>query len=131
MGMKTINDLEIYREAMRLAESLWNVVSEWTQFDKNAVGSQIVRAADSIAANIAEGYGRFHYKENKKHCYYARGSLIETLCFLEKSAKRDLIPKDQARAIYHDFETLLKRLNAYIKSIGNQPSKDAENDQTI
>lgn len=118
MGIKTINDLEVYREAMRLGESIWDAVANWEKFAKFSIGSQIVRAADSIAANIAEGYGRFHFKENKKHCYYARGSLIEVQCFLEKSAKRGLIPTDQARQLYQELETLLKRLNAYIKTIG-------------
>ncbi len=114
----TLNDLEIYRESMRIAEDVWALVVTWDGLAKNTVGSQLVRSIDSISANISEGHGRYHFKENLKFCYYARGSLSESKTWLEKSAKRQLIEKDHARDLYRDLETLHKRLNAYIKSIG-------------
>jgi four helix bundle protein len=51
---------------------------------KGTVGKQLVRPSDTISANIAEGFGRFHYKENKNFCYFSRGSLIETKGWLNK-----------------------------------------------
>jgi four helix bundle protein len=117
---KSLNDLEIYREAMRLGEVVWEWVARWDYFAKDTIGKQFVRAIDSIAANISEGHGRFHYKENQKFCYYARGSLTESQTWLEKSARRDLVDPEQARQLYKDLESLRKRLNAYIKSIGPQ-----------
>ncbi len=119
---KSLNELEIYREAMRLGEDLWECVIGWDFFAKDTVGKQLVRSVDSIAANISEGHGRYHFKENQKFCYYARGSLTETQTWIEKSARRGLLDTDQARNLYAEFETLRKRLNAYIKSIG--PSSD-------
>lgn len=117
---KSLNDLEIYREAMRLGEVVWGWVVHWDFLAKDTVGKQFVRSSDSIAANISEGHGRFHFKENQKFCYYARGSLTETQTWLEKAARRDLIDAEQARDLYRDLEALRKRLNAYIKSIGPQ-----------
>ena len=117
---KSLNDLEIYREAMRLGEIVWNWVVVWGFLAKDTVGKQFVRSIDSIAANIAEGHGRFHYKENQKFCYYSRGSLVESQTWLEKAARRELVDQDQARQLYRDLESLRKRLNAYIKSIGPQ-----------
>jgi len=114
----SLNDLEIYREAMRLGELAWDCVVKWDYLGKDTVGKQFIRSADSIAANISEGHGRFHFKENQKFCYYSRGSLTETQTWLEKAARRKLIEEDQAREIYSDLETLKKRLNAYTKSIG-------------
>jgi len=114
----SLNDLEIYREAMRLGELAWDCVVKWDYPGKDTVGKQFIRSADSIAANISEGHGRFHFKENQKFCYYSRGSLAETQTWLEKAARRKLIEEDQAREIYSDLETLKKRLNAYTKSIG-------------
>ncbi|MEY5020247.1 MAG: hypothetical protein RLZ22_1335 [Verrucomicrobiota bacterium] len=115
---KSINDLEIYREAMRIGEAIWCLVAEWPFFAKDTVGRQVVRAADSIAANLSEGYGRYHYKENQKFCYYSRGSAQETQTWIEKSVRRNLIPDDTARDLYRDLDTFMKRLNAYIRSIG-------------
>jgi four helix bundle protein len=113
-----INKLEIYRESMRLGEVVWGVVAAWDFFAKDAVGKQFVRAVDSIAANISEGYGRHHYKENIHFCHYARGSAEETQTWIEKSANRGLIEKTTARQLYRELNTLKKRLNAYIKTIG-------------
>jgi len=115
---KSINDLEIYREAMRIGEVIWDLVADWPFFAKDTVGRQVVRAADSIAANLSEGYGRYHFKENQKFCYYSRGSAQETQTWIEKSVRRNLIPDDTARDLYRDLDTFMKRLNAYIRSIG-------------
>jgi four helix bundle protein len=119
MTMKTINDLEIYREAMDLSEEVYLVASKWEYFDRDTLGKQIIRSADSIAANLAEGYGRFHFKENLRFCYYSRGSLEETQTWIEKATRRNLIDSEKGRELYAKLETLKKRLNAYIKSIGS------------
>ena len=115
---KSLNDLEIYREAMRLGEIVWGWVIQWDFLAKDTVGKQFVRATDSIGANISEGHGRYHYKENQKFCYYARGSLAETQTWLEKASRRELVDVEAARQLYRDLEALRKRLNAYINTIG-------------
>jgi len=117
-----LNDLEIYREAMEIGEEIWSIVTNWDFFAKDTIGKQIVRAADSVAANLAEGYGRFHFKENQKFCYYSRGSAEETQTWLEKAARRNLVERESARSIYDRIETLKKRINAYIHSIGRDAS---------
>jgi four helix bundle protein len=123
----SINELEIYREAMRIGEVIWDLVGGWSFFAKDTVGKQVVRSADSIAANISEGYGRFHFKENQKFCYYSRGSAQETQTWIEKGVRRDLIPDNTARELYSDLDVFKKRLNAYIRSIG--PVDSDPNDQ--
>ncbi len=125
MGLKTINDLEIYREAMDIGEEVWSLVHKWESFAKNTLGNQLVRSADSISANIAEGYGRYHYKENQKFCYYSRGSLEETQGHIEKGVRRNLIPKEQGKELYTQLETLKKRLSKYIGSIGKNQNKES------
>ena len=72
-----LEDLEVYKVAMEIGEIVWNIVIRWEYFEKKTLGVQLVDAADSIAFNISEGYGRFHYKENKNFCYYSRGSAKE------------------------------------------------------
>ncbi len=114
----SVNDLEIYRESMEIGEEVWAIVLGWDFFAKDTLGKQIVRSSDSIAANLAEGYGRFHFKENQKFCYYSRGSAEETQTWLEKAARRNLVERESARVLYDRLETYKKRLNAYIRSIG-------------
>jgi four helix bundle protein len=114
-----LNDLEIYREAMDIGEEIWSIVLGWDYFAKDTIGKQVVRSADSIAANLSEGYGRFHFKENQKFCYYSRGSAEETQTWIEKAARRNLAERETARILYDRLETFKKRLNAYIRTIGS------------
>jgi len=75
--MAGLEELEVYQEAMEIGESIWELVDHWGFFAKDTIGKQLVRAADSIAANISEGFGQYYYKENKQFVYYSRGSLHE------------------------------------------------------
>ena len=73
---------------MTLGEQVWSAVMKWDFFARDTLGKQVVRSADSVAANISEGFGRYHYKENIHFCYIARGSLLETRTWLDKSKRR-------------------------------------------
>lgn len=86
-----LEDLLVYQLAMEIGDDVYQCVTNWTFFDKDTLGKQIVRSADSLALNIAEGYGRFHYKENKTFCFYSRGSLLETRTSLIKAKQRILL----------------------------------------
>lgn len=65
MSYNRLEDLEVYQLAENLSNEIWDLVEKWNFFAKETVSKQICRAADSISANIAEGYGRYHFKENK------------------------------------------------------------------
>ena len=114
-----LENLEIYKLAMQLGETIHEHVTEWGYFQKDTIGKQLVRSADSIAANLSEGVGRFHYKEKRNFCYYSRGSLFETKTWLTKAKNRNYIDE----ALYIELETEIERLgvkiNNYIKTIGN------------
>ncbi|MEI7734716.1 MAG: four helix bundle protein [Ferruginibacter sp.] len=117
--MIPLEDFEVYKTAMDIGELVWNTVSKWEYFAKKSLGDQIIRSADSIGLNIAEGYGRFHYKENRQFCWYARGSLFETKAANQKAFNRGLISAIEYDAILNRLVFCHKLLNAYIKSIGN------------
>ncbi|WP_238989325.1 four helix bundle protein [Mucilaginibacter terrigena] len=123
-----IEDLEIYTLSDNFSNKIWFLVSEWDYFAKDTVGKQIVRSADSISANIAEGFGRFHYKENKNFCYFSRGSLIETKGWLNKSRVRGLIGEDKYQELLKELETIHHKLNIYIKYIGKKIIEQPGND---
>lgn len=113
-----LHELRVYEKSMSIAEDVWQQVATWPYFQRDTVGKQWVRCADSIAANISEGYGRYHFKENKQFLYYARGSMFETQTWLEKAKKRDLVSKEFALKMEADLDVLTPMLNRYIQSIG-------------
>ena len=106
--------LEIYKLACEMSEKAWNVYKEMPQYLKYHMGDQLLRSADSIAANIAEGYGRFHYKDQIRFLYISRGSLFETSHWLSVLFQRDLISKNSMEEIQALAEIEGKKLNQYI-----------------
>lgn len=119
MSYHRLEDLEVYQLSESFSNEIWDMVTTWDYFARDTVGKQITRSADSINANIAEGYGRFHYKENKNFCYFSRGSIIETKGWLKKSKNRNLISEEKAIDLLSQLEIIHIKLNAYIKFIGN------------
>jgi four helix bundle protein len=118
MGSKGFEHLEVYQIAEEIADRVWDVVVTWDNFARDTVGKQLVRAADSVGANIAEGTGRGTFKDNKNFAKYGRGSHNETRHFLRRAFRRGLLTDEQVAAITPLITELGPRLNAYIKSIG-------------
>ena len=84
----------------------WDIVNTWDFFNKDTLGKQSVRAADSMSLNIAEGYGRYFYKENKNFNYYSRGSAFECTSCLRKAVKRNLIAEEENTKLRFLFENI-------------------------
>jgi four helix bundle protein len=116
MGRSNFENLDVYRLAEDIADRVWLVVETWQVFARDTVGKQLVRSADSISANIAEGAGRGTYRDNCKFIHYARGSLYETKNWLRRAYKRKLLSQEQV-GMLKPMDELAPRLNAYLKSI--------------
>jgi four helix bundle protein len=118
-----LEELQVYNLAMELGDKVWNIVEKWNYFEKDTVGKQLIRACDSVASNISEGYGRFFFKDTINFLYYSRGSLFETRTWLTKAHNRSLIKTED----YEDLLTLIKnlgvKLNNYISTIKHQNPK--------
>ena len=97
--MYDIRKLDVYNMALDFSNEIWEICSKWDWFPKKTIGSQLVQSADSISANISEGFGRYSYKENLKFCYYARGSLEETKDWIRKAYNRNLIKEKEKQKI--------------------------------
>ncbi len=120
MGSYKLDDLEVYKRSEKLSDEIWEEVTSWKDyFVKDTIGKQLVRSADSIGANIAEGYSRFHYKENKNFCYFSRGSIMETKSWLTKLKTRNIVDAGKADRLLDELTQVHKMLNSYIKFIGN------------
>ena len=80
-----LEELRAYQMAMEMGEEVWDIVLKWDYFTKDTIGKQLVRAADSVAANLSERFGRYHFKEAKNFGYYSKGSLYEIKTWLTKA----------------------------------------------
>ncbi|HEY3228012.1 MAG TPA: four helix bundle protein [Roseiflexaceae bacterium] len=123
MAKTNFENLQVYQLSERLADQIWDVVIEWDQFAKDTVGRQVVRAADGIGANIAEGTGKGSFQDNRRYAKMARGSLNETKHWLRRAYNRKLLTGEQVNALKPLLDELAPRLNAYLKSIGNIPDE--------
>jgi four helix bundle protein len=121
MSSRRFQELRVYQSAERLADDIWKIVEKWESLPKETVGRQIVRSADSIGANIAEGVGRGSYQENRIFIKIARGSSYETQHWLRRAYKRNLLTNEQVNSLKITINELAPQLNAYLKSIGNLP----------
>lgn len=114
----SFEELEVYRVAERLSDHVWKVVQAWDWLSKKTVGSQLIRSADSIGANIAEGTGRGSFADNKRFVRIARGSLYETRHWLRRAYQRKLLAESDVVPLREIMNELAPRLNAYLSSIG-------------
>jgi len=117
--MKLIYELDVYMQAEELSDLIWFTYDEWPDKVQKTIGYQIIRSSDSIAANIAEGYGRFSCADRRKFYLYARGSFEETKCWLRKLIRRKIISKDKVDSFSLIINQLGPKLNSFIKSTRN------------
>jgi len=74
----------------------------------------MIRASRSVTANIAEGYGRYHYQENIQYCRQARGSLYELVDHLSVAIDEEFINNDTYESTRLDIFEIIQMLNGYI-----------------
>ena len=123
-------ELRVYQLSEQLADLVWGSVEKWRPLARSTVGSQLVRAADSIGANIAEGSGRGSYKDNKRFARISRGSFNEVQHWLRRAYRRKLLTADDTARLKPMMDTLGPLLNAYLKSIGTtRKTHSVSNDQ--
>lgn len=116
--MTSLHELQVFNLSMTLGEKVWSIVEKWNYFEKDTIGKQLVKSTDSISANISEGFGRYHFLENRNFCFYARGSLFETKTWITKAHQRKLINDMDFEVLQIEMNELGKKLNNYIKAIG-------------
>lgn len=110
----SLEDLEVYKISLEISDSVWNIVIHWDNFSRNNIGGQLLRAIDSVGANISEGYGRGSKLDNARFVKIARGSLFETKHWLTISKRRNLLSDSDTKKILEAIESLVPRLSAYI-----------------
>lgn len=124
---KTFQDLAVWRTGRSLRVKLYEIAKSLPTHERYNLAGQLRSAAVSLTSNIAEGFGRFHYKENVQFCRIARGSACEARDHLLTCLDEGYISPDRYQELDQELITFLRTLNAYIKAIGSpKPFPDAE-----
>lgn len=124
MASKSFEDLRVYSLSEDLADTVWEIVQKWNPLARDTVGKQVVRSSDSVGANIAEGYGRGTYQDNRRFVRMARGSLYESRHWLRRAFRRGLLTSENIESLRPLVDSLGPQLNAYLKSIGRVGPKN-------
>jgi four helix bundle protein len=122
---KGFEELDVYRLSEDMADQIWDLVIKWDTFSKSTLGGQLVRAADSVGANIAEGSGRGTYKDNCHFSKIGRGSFYETRHHLRRAFRRKLLSANQIEQLQPLIQELGPRLNAYVQVLSRKAKQSS------
>ncbi len=110
-----LNDVPPYKRAFHLSNYVWDVVMKWDWLAKKTIGCQFIDASDSVSANLAEGFGRYH-KKDKIHFYrFSQGSVKECFDWNQKALVRKLLTQEEYQHILKELLALPKEINTLIK----------------
>jgi len=110
-----LEDITAYNIAFELINYVWFNVVKWNSFAKFTIGEQLVKAIDSISANISEGFGRYTKRDKIRFFRISMGSLKECLDWIEKARVRNLLNEIDYNRISNDINRLPKEINSLIK----------------
>jgi four helix bundle protein len=109
-------DLEVWKAARELRMAIYGLARRLPDSEKDGLASQLRRAATSVTANIAEGYGRYSYQENAQFCRQARGSLYELRDHLTTCLDEHYLSEDKSVELERLAHRVIQLINGYIRS---------------
>jgi four helix bundle protein len=121
--IKHFTDIEAWKIARELRTALYKIVKQLPSEEKYILASQIMRVAISCTANIAEGYGRFHYQENIQFCRISRGSMYEAQDHLITCLDNNYINKEEYEKVYNISSNAIKVIDGYIRFLKNKSNE--------
>lgn len=125
--IKTFRNLEVWKYSRELRIQIGIVVRSFPDSEKYRLVDQLLRASRSVTANIAEGYGRFHYQENIQFTRIARGSLYELLDHLTVAQDCGYINAQKFQSLESEMITCTKLVNGYIGYLKRSKSYSTNN----
>jgi four helix bundle protein len=114
--VRDFKDLEVRKTARELRRELYRMAKDLPDIEKFGLASQIRRAAVSVTANLAEGYGRFGYQENAQMCRQARGSLYELRDHLTTCVDEGYLGPAEGERLDALIQSVTRLLNGYLRS---------------
>ena len=120
-----LKELKVYQLARVLSDKAWKIHSRMKYEEKKIIGDQFITSTDSVGANIAEGYGRFHFLDKVKFYYNSRGSLIESFeHWLDLMKERKMISEIEHEEFYSIAKDLQIKLNNLITQTKDENSSE-------
>ncbi len=123
-NLKSFESLEAWKVAKEFRKEIAAIAKTFPKHEHYMLRDQIIRSSRSVSANIAEGYGRFHYQENIRACRIARGSLTESLDHLLVAHEEEYITDQKLLEMRKIYDHSLKLLNGYILFLKNKKQKE-------
>jgi four helix bundle protein len=115
-GYIQLKDLKVYLLALNLSNECWKIYERLNWQERKVLGDQFITAVDSVGANIAEGYGRFHYLDRIKFYYNSRGSLLEVKHWVLLLKNRNKITRIEFEGLVKELNSIHFQLNSFIRS---------------
>jgi len=119
-SLKTFEDLECWQACREVRIFIVKLVKSYPKEEKYSIVDNMKRAARSTTQNIAEGFGRFHYRENMQFCRISRGSLFELIDDLIASVDEGFISQDDYQLGRDKIAKALAILNGYISYLNRR-----------
>ena len=117
-------ELHVWQQARELKNSVYELVKLFPREEKFSLADQTIRSVRSVCANIAEGHGRYTYKDQLHFCIQARGSLSETLNHLIDALDCEYIDLEKFNTMEKHMESVAKLLNGYITFLRNDGNQN-------
>lgn len=125
MLVEKFYQLKVWQKAKELCIEIYKVTKEFPKEELFGITSQLRRAASSVCANIAEGFGRYYFKDKIRFYYQARGSLIEVQNFLIISFELGYLSREKYVSLFNRTNEISRMLNGLIQSVGKTSPHDS------
>lgn len=109
-----LEDLKVWQKARDFNKKIYDLTSTFPPIERTNLTIQLRRASSSVCANIAEGFGRYHFQESMQFYRTARGSLSEIKSHLFLSLDQGYLPKSELDKLFLNIDEIAKMLNGLI-----------------
>jgi len=120
VAYKRFEDLKVWQLSRDFRKAVYEITKKFPKQEQYALTDNIRRAANSVACNIAEGHGRYHFQENIQCCRISRGSVNEVLDQLYTAIDAKYIKKEEFDILYKQGREVEQVLNGYIAYLQEQ-----------
>lgn len=127
---QSFTDLDVWKSARKLKIRIWNLVKSFPPKEKFRLTDQLIRSSRAVSSMIAEGHGKFTYKNKINYCMMGRGSLSETWNHLIDAMDTEYINKEELTTFKMDIDETAKLLNGYINFLRTSIQKEKVNNLT-
>ncbi len=121
---QSFTDLDVWKSARKLKIRIWHLVKAFPTEEKYRLCDQLIRSSRGVSSMLAEGHGKFTYKDKINYCIMGRGSLSETWNHLIDAMDSECIAKEELKSLKLDIDETAKLLNGYINFLRSQAEKE-------